>query len=112
VNDAARGSYVAIEGGRVVFTCSFLADPPPTVVWLLNGSVLETRQQKYVLKEPACETMGPIFNCSAQLTVISVVRGDSGDYTCRSSNSLGMAYEQQSLVVLGKCLSSRFLLLV
>ena len=37
-----RMNYVAVEGGRVEFTCSFLADPKPTVIWQRDNINIDT----------------------------------------------------------------------
>ena len=101
VNDSNRMSYVAIEADTVSFTCSFLADPTPSITWMLNSMEINTEDTQYVVTTDD-QDLGSIRSITQQLTIESVVRGDTGTYTCNVSNMHGSAQEEQNLTVLGK----------
>ncbi len=81
-----RMNYVAVEGGRVVLTCSFLADPKPTVTWLLDNVNISTDDDKRYTVERRYDSIAPIGNYTETLTILSVVEEDQGNYTCRGEN--------------------------
>ncbi len=81
-----RMNYVAVEGGRVVLTCSFLADPRPTVTWMRDDVTVSTGDARRYAVERRYARIGPIGNYTETLTILSVVEGDQGNYTCRGEN--------------------------
>ena len=66
------------EGENVTLSCDASGNPMPTTIsWTLNGSAL---------------TLGSRISLShdnKQLTIIDVTRGDSGQYRCVATNSVG-----------------------
>ena len=105
--EVRRMNYVAVETGTVVLTCSFLADPRPTVTWQLNGVTINTDQPRRYDIEETFESLGSIGNYTATLTILSVVEGDQGNYTCLGEN-IHSSPEQpvmdtQPLEVIGQC---------
>lgn len=89
-DDDSRMAFVAVELSSVVLRCSFLADPEPNVVWLLNGQPIDTDQPKYYMVDVEYEISNrAIGNFTETLTIISVVMIDSGNYTCMGSNIHG-----------------------
>lgn len=90
-----------IEGSTVVLTCSFLADPRPTVEWLHNGMSLTMSSRHLTVINYT--DLGAIENGTHILTIRDVRREeDNGNYTCRASNSYGDNNDTQNLVILGQ----------
>ncbi len=75
-----RMNYVAVEGGRVVLTCSFLADPQPTVTWVRNDVTISTGDARRYAVERRYESVGPIGNYTETMAILSVVEEDQGNH--------------------------------
>ena len=103
VFDVDRSAYISIETQSVIFTCTFLADPQPTVEWLLNGRVINTAQpSKYEFDSRYHLDLVSIGNMSEQLTILNVNMDDTGNYTCRGLNEYNSTEATHALVVLGQ----------
>lgn len=76
-----RMNYVAVLRERVMLTCSFLADPRPSVTWLLNSTNINTNQAKYRVTKTSEDT-GSSRNHTETLMILSVAKEDQGNYTC------------------------------
>lgn len=68
-----------VEGTDVSLSCFVDGKPTPTVSWTVNGSPLNTSRNSRV----------SLSNLNEQLTIMSLVRTDSGEYQCVANNSLG-----------------------
>ena len=100
--DESRMAFVAVEGSPVEFRCSFLADPEPNVVWLLNGRPVDTNQPRlYTLTREYETSDRPIHNFTETLTIMSAVLTNGGDYTCVGSNIHGDSQAMEILDVIG-----------
>ncbi|CAK8691082.1 unnamed protein product [Clavelina lepadiformis] len=76
-------------GGTVTLTCDAYGDPPPTIVWLKDGSPMFTGGPRLRLSED-----------NRQLTVSDAREADRGEYTCVASNDVGEETQTHSLDVL------------
>jgi hypothetical protein len=102
IYDENRIAFVVVEQRRVLFTCSFLADPRPNVVWLRNGEPINTSNpQKYTLVREYEISERPIGNFTETLTIIGAVLNDTGSYTCAGSNTHGDTRALEMLEVIG-----------
>lgn len=99
--DSNRAAYVANETTSVVFSCSFYADPQPSVEWLHHGNPIPTQQTDQYRTTNFTNTP-PIGYTYSQLTLLSVVEEDSGNYACRGRNRYGEEEVLQTLAVLGQ----------
>jgi hypothetical protein len=102
IYDENRIAFVVVEQSRVLFTCSFLADPRPYVVWLLNGEPINTSiSQKYTVVREYEISERPIGNFTETLTIIGAFLNDTGSYTCAGSNTHGDTRALEMLEVIG-----------
>ncbi len=96
VADNERMAYVALENAVVTLTCSFLADPQPSLQWLHDGRPIDTDQ-------PLNYTdLGSIVSVSQQLVIVGATTRDTGDYTCNGTNIHGSTASVETLVVIGE----------
>ena len=80
-------NYVGVEEGSViVLNCSFLADPQPTVTWLLNDVEINVVQGGRYGSEMRYENVAPIGSYVETLTILGLVEADQGNYTCLGQN--------------------------
>ena len=80
------------EGDNVTLSCNTTGNPVPTILWTINGSPVDTRDN-------------PRISFSRQqLIITNVSRTDSAEYRCAASNSLGNdTSDTTSLDVQCKC---------
>ena len=101
--DDMRMAYVAVETSPVVLRCTFLADPVPSVTWLLDGVAMDTNQPgRYAVETKYEDTNVPIGNYTQTLTILRVVSQDAGEYTCVGANRHGSLQAMEALVVIGQ----------
>lgn len=84
--ESTRRMSMAAETERVALNCSFLADPQPSVTWLLNGMEINTEVPGRYEVEIMYENAPPIGRYSEILIIQSVAMADGGNYTCRAQN--------------------------
>ena len=101
VDDEERMAYVVTEKGSVKFTCSFQADPTPSVTWLKDDVPFSTNQPQYTV-EKETTSLGNIDMFAENLIITSAVRADSGNYTCMVNNIHGVVSAFEALVVIGE----------
>ena len=82
------------EQDDVTFRCFSTGDPPPTVSWIFNNSVIQ-EGNKYTIGDIQ---QGVDFG---SLTIRNLTYYDRGTYTCRASNAIGNATDQVQLQVQG-----------
>ena len=105
----------AREGdANATITCTANSVPVPTINWNRsdNGSLTGSR---YVISGhsiPTAVTNGSneVFQITSSLTILNVVRGDTGVYSCVASNVVNNVQSDISVSVLCKLLSGDVLL--
>ena len=102
---ANQTSYVVNETERVVFECSAVGIPAPTITWYRDG--VEVMDNRVVIPEP----MSMDYVRMDGQTVVRVTRilqfedtadADSGTYTCNATNNAGEDEMEFELVVQSK----------
>ena len=68
-----------VEGTGVTISCTVDGEPPPTVRWIMNRSLLNTSDNSRL----------SFTNNNEQLIITKVNRADSGEYLCVAQNSRG-----------------------
>ena len=68
-----------VEGTGVTISCIVDGEPPPTVRWIMSGSLLNTSGNSRI----------SFTNNNEQLIITNVNRADSGEYLCVAQNSRG-----------------------
>ena len=88
-----------IEGGNI--TCTATGYPVPDIVWLyINGS--EVDKTRLVTSSVMVTGVGNVSIVS--VSMIEVMRGDSGVYTCLATNPVGDDNTTVSVNVQCKCI--------
>lgn len=77
-------SMTAIEGHDALLNCAAVGNPVPIVTWLFGTDQL-----------PGVLSNGSIILSSVQIS-------NEGNYTCRATNSLGLAEAILTLMIQGK----------
>ena len=72
------------ENTTVMFSCLFEGNPAPTVIWSLNGKILQTTKES---------------TTKSSLMVDSARCNNTGNYTCTANNIIGNSEKQQMLFV-------------
>ena len=80
INISLGGKYY-IEGSPVTITCKASGKPQPDVAWIKNGLMESSGKKAVFLK----------FN--------NINRRDTGQYTCRANNSVGVTSINTTIVV-------------
>uniref|UniRef100_V9KFI8 Neural cell adhesion molecule 2-like protein n=1 Tax=Callorhinchus milii TaxID=7868 RepID=V9KFI8_CALMI len=75
------------QKGAVTFKCTATGSPQPTITWHRNGKLVEEGEKYSVLRE------------GNELFIRNIVRGDTGDYSCRATNKAGITEELMELNV-------------
>uniref|UniRef100_F6ZIH2 Hemicentin-1 n=1 Tax=Ciona intestinalis TaxID=7719 RepID=F6ZIH2_CIOIN len=76
-------------GGAVTITCDASGDPPPTIVWLKNGTPLFGSDESITISEDG-----------TSLSMSEAVESDRGQYSCVASNDVGVVTHNYNLDVL------------
>ena len=80
ISSLMETSFVA---DTVSFYCLVEASPPPTIVWLVNGTELDVPAQGSVSLESA-----GLITLNSSLTLIDIDLDDIGRYSCNATNNL------------------------
>ncbi len=93
-----------IVGGNVSFYCTVEANPAPTIIWLVNGTILNISSgENVVVVEESIDLI--VFNSS--LSLLDIDLNDIGMYSCNASSDLvefrSDVSEELDLEVLCKC---------
>ncbi|KAI5635231.1 immunoglobulin domain-containing protein [Phthorimaea operculella] len=88
VGATVLGVVEVLLGTNIRLSCKATGHPAPTIHWLLGGSIVGQNGD------------GISY---ADLILVGIKAGDSGDYTCAVSNDGGMDERTIKLDVLGKC---------
>ena len=83
-----------IEGDSVTFECFGTGDPPPTITWTFNNTIL-TNGAKYTINTIA---NGPEFG---SLTIFNLTYFDRGTYTCNVTNEISFSTDYAVLRIQG-----------
>uniref|UniRef100_A0A4W3HGL7 Neural cell adhesion molecule 2 n=1 Tax=Callorhinchus milii TaxID=7868 RepID=A0A4W3HGL7_CALMI len=75
------------QKGAVTFKCTATGSPQPTITWHRKGKLVEEGEKYSVLRE------------GNELFIRNIVRGDTGDYSCRATNKAGITEELMELNV-------------
>jgi len=79
------------EGSKFAITCSLSKGSQPiNFEWLKNGGQLQKRSDHYLIES---------FDDYSRFKIQSVMSNDSGNYTCKASNSFGSDVYTTSLIV-------------
>lgn len=71
---------------RIIFDCKLVADPKPTIEWLLNGKLInEDSKHKYNLTSDK-------HNHNVSLEILNVGAEDAGTYMVKAKNKHGEGY--------------------
>ena len=84
-----------IVGQELRLRCSYVGVPMPTVVWIQDDLMLTNGEDGVVI------TGGAPGDSEITLVISAVEPTNSGMYTCRATNALGMDEEQYSVIVQG-----------
>ena len=74
----------SIAGGDISFYCIVEADPPPNIIWLVNGTILDISAQDNTVVE---ESVG-LIEFNSTLSLLDLDLNDIGQYSCDASNDL------------------------
>ncbi|KAF8789149.1 Down syndrome cell adhesion molecule-like [Argiope bruennichi] len=85
------------EGTNVSVACSAVGDPPMTIQWMRNKSILNVKNNsRYIIKEKSAK-----LQTQSEFLVSNVSRNDTGIYTCTATNDIGEDEAVVKLVVQG-----------
>lgn len=76
------GAITTLDGNSITLVCEVSGVPVPQITWVKNGTEVQKGGKSY--------------------TIQSVVRSDSGSYTCVATNIAGEAKATSQLIVRGK----------
>ena len=76
------GAITTLDGNSVTLVCEVSGVPVPQITWVKDGAAVQKGGKSY--------------------TIQSVVRSDSGSYTCVATNIAGDAKATSQLIVRGK----------
>lgn len=99
-NDSSRGAYVIVSGSSLILSCSFQADPLPSMTWKFNTNRLQSSSKHEITHTFADNP--PIGYGQHNLTVRNIDQTDSGNYTCEVKNMYGTGQIAQTVAVIGK----------
>ena len=98
ITEPVEEALTIIEGGNI--TCRATGYPVPDVVWLyINGS--EVDKKRLVTSSVMATGVGNVS--VVNVSMIEVMRGDSGVYTCLATNPVGDDNTTVSVYVQCKC---------
>ena len=75
--------FTGIIADSVSFYCIVEASPPPTIVWLINGTVLDVASEGNVFEKDA-----GLITVNSTLNLLKIDLLDIGQYSCNASNDL------------------------
>ena len=90
ITEDPQNVTVPFAGGQASLSCSFTAQPSPSVVWLQDGSEVSPREGLSISSDADSTT----------LSLTSVSQRDVGSYQCQLSNTLGRVTSQTAHLVL------------
>ena len=82
------------EKNSITITCEALGYPPPTIVW---STSTEDVSDGVSLSDPT--GYGNVTRVSLNLTIITALRIDGGNYICSANNSIGDDKRNVSITV-------------
>ena len=85
------------EGTIASFTCQATGEPPPTISWYFNGTLLANG-----IKHTISETSVNTTTINSILTIMSVESSDVGTYTCNATNVVSSDTSSGVLTVNGE----------
>ena len=88
-------------GDAAVFTVFFEGQPRPSVDWYINGRLVHSKDV-VVRGVEGVEVVEDLDRGTSTLTVLSSSVDNEDQYTCRVHNSVGTAFTNAHLFVLGK----------
>ena len=98
---------IATEGDTsTTITCTATGVPVPTVSWTgPDGSIMN--DSKYTISDTSSPVMvtdgsNEVFQVTSDLTIMSVVRGDTGVYYCVVTNVVNSVQSDTTLTVMCK----------
>ena len=71
-----NGQLTRTEFANLSLTCTASGEPPPEIVWLLDGTVLSTDSRRSVVSTLSY----------SNLTISELQLSDAGTYTCRATS--------------------------
>ncbi len=73
-----------VVGYDVSFSCVVEANPPPTIIWLVNGTILDISSEGSLFQERLIDAI----TVNSTLTLNNLDLNDIGQYSCNASNVL------------------------
>ena len=90
-------NMIVRERNSITITCEALGYPPPTIVWSTSKDVSDGVSMSDSVSVPT--GYGNVTRVSLNLTIITALRIDGGNYICSANNSIGDDERNVSITV-------------